>query len=114
MPVISGRAGDRADVASAGRLRKRASLGRCSTEALSVAIVRSDIERQIHHCEQWLEGAIRSATGERPMNEHAPRAKFRSMDEGTAEDWATIGGHFFPYAKELPDRVLTHLKLLDG
>jgi predicted HD phosphohydrolase len=48
------------------------------------------------------------------MNEHAPRAKFRSMDEGTAEDWAVIGSHFFPYAKGLPDRVLTHLKLLDG
>jgi predicted HD phosphohydrolase len=48
------------------------------------------------------------------MNEHAPRAKFRSMDEGTAEDWAVIGSHFFPYAKGLADRVLTHLKLLDG
>ena len=40
------------------------------------------------------------------MNEQVPRAKFRSMDEGTAEDWAVIGSHFFPYAKELPDRVL--------
>ena len=36
------------------------------------------------------------------------------MDEGTAEDWALIGSHFFPYAKGLPERVLTHLKLLDG
>ena len=42
------------------------------------------------------------------------RATFRSMDEGTAEDWAVIGSHFFPYAQGLPDRVLTHLKLLDG
>ena len=48
------------------------------------------------------------------MNEHAPRAKFRSMDEGTAEDWAVIGSHFFPYAKGLADRVLDHLRLLDG
>jgi predicted HD phosphohydrolase len=48
------------------------------------------------------------------MNEHAPRATFRSMDHGTAEDWATIGSHFFPYAQGLADRVLTHLKLLDG
>ena len=48
------------------------------------------------------------------MNEHAPRAKFRSMDEGTAEDWAVIGSHFLPFAKGLADRVLTHLKLLDG
>ena len=42
------------------------------------------------------------------------RAKFRSMDEGTQEDWAIIGQHFMPFAAELPDRVLTHLKLLDG
>ena len=48
------------------------------------------------------------------MNEHAPRAKFRSMDQGTAEDWATIGSHFFPFAQGLSDRVLTHLRLLDG
>ena len=48
------------------------------------------------------------------MIEQVPRAKFRSMNEGTAEDWAVIGSHFFPYAKELPDRVLDHLKLLDG
>ena len=48
------------------------------------------------------------------MNEHAPRATFRSMDEGTAEDWATIGSHFCPYAKGLADRVLDPLMLLDG
>ena len=36
------------------------------------------------------------------------------MDEGTAEDWAVIGSHFFPYAQGLADRVMTHLKLLDG
>jgi len=46
------------------------------------------------------------------MNEQ--RAKFRSMDEGTREDWAVIGQHFMPFAAALPDRVLTHLKLLDG
>lgn len=42
------------------------------------------------------------------------RAKFRSMDEGTQEDWLVIGQHFMPFAHALPDRVLTHLKLLDG
>jgi predicted HD phosphohydrolase len=42
------------------------------------------------------------------------RAKFRSMDESTQEDWTAIGQHFMPFAAELPDRVLTHLKLLDG
>ncbi len=41
-------------------------------------------------------------------------ASFRSMDEGTQGDWAIIGSHFIPYAAALPDRVLTHLKLLDG
>jgi len=46
------------------------------------------------------------------MNEQ--RAKFRSMDEGTQEDWVVIGQHFMPFARALPDRVLTHLKLLDG
>jgi predicted HD phosphohydrolase len=48
------------------------------------------------------------------MNEHAPRARFHSMDEGTAADWAIIGSHFFPYAQGLAGRVLAHLKLLDG
>ena len=42
------------------------------------------------------------------------RAGFRSMDEGTKEDWAIIGSHFMPFAAQLPDRVLAHLKLLDG
>jgi predicted HD phosphohydrolase len=48
------------------------------------------------------------------MNEQADRATFRSMDEGTQADWAIIGSHFMPFARALPDRVLTHLKLLDG
>lgn len=48
------------------------------------------------------------------MNDQPPRASFTAMENGTAEDWATISSHFFPFAKELPDRVLAHLKLLDG
>ena len=44
----------------------------------------------------------------------AERAKFREMKEGTAEDWAIIGGEYRAFAKGLPDRVLDHLKLLDG
>ena len=48
------------------------------------------------------------------MNEQAPRASFRSMDEGTPQDWAVIGSQFMAYAAGLPDRVLAHLKLLDG
>jgi len=44
----------------------------------------------------------------------AERAKFREMKEGTAEDWTIIGGEYRAFAKGLPDRVLDHLKLLDG
>ena len=42
------------------------------------------------------------------------RAGFASMKEGTAADWAIIGSHFAPFAAQLPDRVLAHLRLLDG
>ncbi len=42
------------------------------------------------------------------------QARFTHMDDGTAEDWAIIGKHFPEFAQQLPDRVLTHLKLLDG
>jgi predicted HD phosphohydrolase len=48
------------------------------------------------------------------MNEPQPRATFRSMEEAKAEDWAIIGNHFMGFGKGLPDRVLAHLKLLDG
>ena len=44
----------------------------------------------------------------------AERAKFREMKEGTKEDWAIIGGEYREFAKGLADRVLEHLKLLDG
>ncbi|MCA1654106.1 MAG: HD domain-containing protein [Sphingomicrobium sp.] len=48
------------------------------------------------------------------MNDQPDRASFTAMEQGTAEDWRIIGGHFMPYAGALADRVLTHLKLLDG
>ncbi len=48
------------------------------------------------------------------MTDEGQRASFRSMDEGTQADWATIASHFMPFAAALPDRVLTHLSLLDG
>ena len=44
----------------------------------------------------------------------AERAKFREMKEGTREDWALIGGEYMAFARGLPDRVLDHLRLLDG
>ena len=42
------------------------------------------------------------------------RATFTTMQEGTAEDWAIIGAHALPFMAALPDRVLAHLRLLDG
>jgi predicted HD phosphohydrolase len=42
------------------------------------------------------------------------RAEFTSMKEGTEADWSIIGSHFMDFAAALPDRVLAHLKLLDG
>jgi predicted HD phosphohydrolase len=50
------------------------------------------------------------------MDASAPstRASFNSMDTSTAEDWGPIARHYRDFARELPDRVLAHLKLLDG
>ena len=44
----------------------------------------------------------------------ADRAGFTAMTEGTQQDWSTISRHFRDFAARLPDRVLTHLQLLDG
>jgi predicted HD phosphohydrolase len=42
------------------------------------------------------------------------RARFTSFQESTAEDWALIAEHMGPFRSELPDRILNHLRLLDG
>lgn len=42
------------------------------------------------------------------------QARFHHMKDGTAEDWQIIASHFREYAARLPDRILDHLKLLDG
>ena len=42
------------------------------------------------------------------------QAQFRSMTEGTLEDWMAIGVDHFEFTKRLPDRVLAHLQLLGG
>jgi len=44
----------------------------------------------------------------------AERARFREMKEGTKEDWEIIGGEYMAFARDLPARVLDHLRLLDG
>ncbi|PXA98182.1 phosphohydrolase [Nostoc sp. 3335mG] len=48
------------------------------------------------------------------MDNGGERATFRAMEQGTAADWAIIGGQFRGFAAGLADRVLAHLKLLDG
>lgn len=42
------------------------------------------------------------------------RASFRSMTEGTQEDWMAIASHFGPFAARGGERVLDHLRLLRG
>lgn len=41
-------------------------------------------------------------------------SSFKSMVEGTAEDWKIISQEMKPFQRELPNRILTHLKLLQG
>ena len=42
------------------------------------------------------------------------RARFTDMTTSEQEDWSRIAAQFFPFAAKLPDRVLDHLRLLDG
>jgi predicted HD phosphohydrolase len=42
------------------------------------------------------------------------RARFTRMQDSTREDWQLIGGEFMHFAQGLPERVVTHLKLLEG
>lgn len=42
------------------------------------------------------------------------RAKFNTMAESTQEDWAIIAEHAGEFNKGLADRILAHLRLLDG
>jgi predicted HD phosphohydrolase len=48
------------------------------------------------------------------MEDSGERATFTAMSEGTQADWNIIGGQFRGFAGGLADRVLTHLRLLDG
>ncbi|MDC0663637.1 HD domain-containing protein [Marinobacter sp. SS21] len=47
-------------------------------------------------------------------DDKAPRARFHHMKNGTAEDWHIIAQSFGQFAKSLPDRILEHLRLLEG
>ncbi len=48
------------------------------------------------------------------MEHDEPRAQFRAITESDAPDWTLIGDQFLGYARGLPERVLTHLRLLEG
>jgi predicted HD phosphohydrolase len=42
------------------------------------------------------------------------RATFTRFQDSTEQDWKLIGQEFGHFSKGLPDRVMAHLKLLDG
>src|SRR6266850_6148588 len=42
------------------------------------------------------------------------RAEFKSMKESTKADWDIIVARYQSFAKELPSRILAHLRLLGG
>jgi predicted HD phosphohydrolase len=42
------------------------------------------------------------------------RAQFHAMTEGTYDDWQLIGNELQHFAKQLPDRLVAHLKLLQA
>ena len=48
------------------------------------------------------------------MTTTSDRASFTTMADSTAEDWGLIAGHAAEFMSGLPDRVLTHLRLLGG
>jgi len=44
----------------------------------------------------------------------APRAKFKSMTEGTQDDWSIIASQFVPFAVNGGKRIMDHLRILKG
>ena len=42
------------------------------------------------------------------------RATFTRMQDSTQDDWRKIGGEFAPFANRLPERLMAHLKVLEG
>ena len=47
-------------------------------------------------------------------HEEANQAAFTSMEASTVDDWKIISDRLVTFAGKLPDRVLAHLRLLDG
>jgi predicted HD phosphohydrolase len=49
------------------------------------------------------------------MTEHpSDRAQFKAMAEGTQEDWTKIAMASAGFNRDLPNRVIAHLKMLEG
>lgn len=48
------------------------------------------------------------------MDAPGEHARFRAMTEGTQEDWAIIAQEYQQFAHGLADRILAHLRLLEG
>lgn len=48
------------------------------------------------------------------VQEAPERAGFSDMQRSSADDWRVIGAQFRHFAASLPERVLAHLRLLDG
>ena len=48
------------------------------------------------------------------MTKKEAQATFTEMINGTEKDYAIIGEHYKAFAKDLPDRVLKHLSILEG
>ena len=44
----------------------------------------------------------------------ADRATFSRMEDCTQDDWRKIGAEYMPFARQLPDRLIAHLKVLEG
>lgn len=42
------------------------------------------------------------------------RAQFKAMAEGTQNDWMKIAAAAAPFNRDLPNRVIAHLKMLEG
>ena len=42
------------------------------------------------------------------------RATFTRMEDSTADDWRRIASEYAPFVKSLPDRLIAHLRLLEG
>ena len=47
-------------------------------------------------------------------DEQGLRATFTTMEKSTEAEWKLIASEYMPFAKALPERILSHLKLLEG